>query len=118
MCASRDARWAQWHEDAELRDEIQKDVVRTLPELAFFLEGTGPDGDNAGPLRYEAMKRVLFVYAKLNPGIRPRGGGRGGRGGGAFASTIGTSTNPIVCGAGAAVCVMEGLSPFAPMYWE
>jgi hypothetical protein len=70
LCASRDARWAQWHEDAELRDEIQKDVVRTLPELAFFLEGTGPDGDNAGPLRYEAMKRVLFVYAKLNPGVR------------------------------------------------
>jgi TBC1 domain family member 13 len=41
-----------------------KKVVRTHPDLQFFLDA------KHGPARYESIKRVLFVYAKLNPGVK------------------------------------------------
>ena len=39
-------------------------MVRTHPDLQFFLD------KEHGPSRYEALQRILFVYAKLNPGVR------------------------------------------------
>lgn len=45
-------------------EEIRKDVIRTHPDLNFYLD---PD---KGPLRYSAIQRILFIYAKLNPGVR------------------------------------------------
>ena len=51
------SKWAKFHKDLELHEEIWKDVARTHPGLAFFHGKT-----------YEEMERVLFVYAKLNRG--------------------------------------------------
>jgi len=53
-------------ENTALLEEIRKDVVRTHPDLQFFLE----DKDNLGQRRYAAIERILFVWAKLNKGVR------------------------------------------------
>ena len=50
---------ATWEEYLELRGSINKDILRTRQSLHFF------HGDNL-----EAMSRILFVFAQLNPGIR------------------------------------------------
>lgn len=55
--------WARYWADLELLEEIEKDVIRTHPEIQFFLE----DHDH---VRYNAMQRALFIYAKLHPGVR------------------------------------------------
>lgn len=60
------SKWAQFFENAGLLDEIRKDVVRTHPDLTFFLE---PE-EKLGQRRYAAVERVLFVWAKLNKGVR------------------------------------------------
>mmetsp|Transcript_7284 Transcript_7284/g.8347 ORF Transcript_7284/g.8347 Transcript_7284/m.8347 type:complete len:554 (+) Transcript_7284:99-1760(+) len=46
-------------EDRELREEIWKDAQRTHPGLHFFTEQT-----------CHTLERILFIYAKLNPGVR------------------------------------------------
>jgi len=61
-----DEQWVQIFENASLLDEIRKDVVRTHPDLLFFLETQ----DNIGQRRYAALERILFVWAKLNKGVR------------------------------------------------
>jgi hypothetical protein len=48
-----------------LLEEIRKDVVRTHPDLFFFLE----PNNNLGLRRYAALERILFVWAKLNKGV-------------------------------------------------
>lgn len=53
-------------ESATLLDEIHKDVVRTHPDLSFFLE---PAAD-VGQRRYGAIERILFVWSKFNKGVR------------------------------------------------
>jgi len=50
--------------DRDLCEEIHKDVIRTHPDLNFYLDR------EHGPARYGALQRILFVYAKLNPGVR------------------------------------------------
>eukprot|EP00975_Prorocentrum_lima_P039139 8223762-Prorocentrum_lima.AAC.1 len=70
-------------------EEIVKDVVRTYPDLHFYTSGM--DSANGTPealaevcerflqsivdmgsseSHYSALARILFVYAKLNPGIK------------------------------------------------
>lgn len=56
----------QFDENVALLDEIRKDVVRTHPSFQFYLE---PE-DNLGQQRYAAIERILFVWAKLNKGVR------------------------------------------------
>jgi hypothetical protein len=51
--------WTQQQHDFELKQEIHKDIVRTCPEHTFF----------EGSIRRQAMERILFIYAKLNPGV-------------------------------------------------
>ena len=51
--------------DEELRREIRKDVDRTLPDYAFFARE-----DPRGCIHHTALSNILFLYAKLNPGIR------------------------------------------------
>ena len=58
-------KWKHFLENASLLDEIRKDVVRTHPDLQFFLETE----DNLGSRRYAAIERILFVWAKLNKGV-------------------------------------------------
>lgn len=60
------SKWKQYFENTKLLDEIRKDVVRTHPDLHFFLE---PE-DDLGQRRYAALERILFVWAKLNKGVR------------------------------------------------
>lgn len=57
--------WRHFLENATLLDEIRKDVVRTHPDLNFFLESN----DHIGLRRYAAIERILFVWAKLNKGV-------------------------------------------------
>lgn len=41
----------------------EKDVRRTFPHYHFF------NGEVERKKHYKAIKRILFIYAKLNPGI-------------------------------------------------
>ena len=61
-----DSKWAAFFKDTELMAEIEKDAKRTFPQLHFF----NHDPANGAIEHYEALRRLLFVYAKLNPGIR------------------------------------------------
>eukprot|EP00941_MAST-03F_sp_MAST-3F-sp1_P001918 g1918.t1 len=45
--------------DLEVMGEVTKDVLRTLPGMSFF---------NL-PRRRAAIERILYMYAKMNPGI-------------------------------------------------
>ena len=53
-------------ESGVLLDEIRKDVFRTHPDLAFFLDPV----DDLGRRRYYALERILFVWATYNKGVR------------------------------------------------
>eukprot|EP01101_Sappina_pedata_P000806 TRINITY_DN10987_c0_g1_i1.p1 TRINITY_DN10987_c0_g1~~TRINITY_DN10987_c0_g1_i1.p1 ORF type:complete len:376 (-),score=88.88 TRINITY_DN10987_c0_g1_i1:6-1106(-) len=71
LSTKHDSKWAIWFKDCEMLHEIDKDVRRTLPQLHFFnsasldtsktREGTTEN--------YESIRRILFLYSKLNPGI-------------------------------------------------
>ena len=55
--------WATYFADTTLMDEIQKDVVRTHPDINFF--NTEPVG-----IHQSVMQRILFIYAKVHPSVR------------------------------------------------
>lgn len=57
--------WHQYFKDTELVEQIDRDVKRTHPDIPFF---NSEDGSSAAT--QDAMRRILFVFAKLNPGIR------------------------------------------------
>ncbi|CAI5959418.1 unnamed protein product [Closterium sp. NIES-65] len=58
--------WRQYFQDSEIFEQIDRDVRRTHPEMLFF---TRNDGSGLTPAQ-EAMRRLLLIFAKLNPGIR------------------------------------------------
>mmetsp|Transcript_26401 Transcript_26401/g.63686 ORF Transcript_26401/g.63686 Transcript_26401/m.63686 type:complete len:659 (-) Transcript_26401:162-2138(-) len=92
--------WQQFFKDEELREEINKDVMRTYASFSFFLQRvrsseeiaavkearprksiTVPSGNgesktkkvwlpSADETHHDVIQRILFVYAKLNPGVR------------------------------------------------
>eukprot|EP00884_Botryococcus_braunii_P013068 jgi/Botrbrau1/21762/Bobra.43_1s0152.1 len=46
-------------------EQIDRDVLRTHPDMHFF------SGEDGPPLQHrQEMKRALFIFAKLNPGLR------------------------------------------------
>lgn len=55
--------WPTYYQDLALMDEIQKDVVRTHPDINFF--NSDPQGSCQA-----VMQRILFVYAKKQPLVR------------------------------------------------
>ncbi|CAK9225411.1 unnamed protein product [Sphagnum troendelagicum] len=57
--------WHQFFQDTELAEQINRDVKRTHPDMDFFCGDTAYACENQ-----EALKRILFIFAKLNPGIR------------------------------------------------
>ena len=63
LSSAPDSAWASHFQattkDAELVAQIQRDVERTHPDLAFF----------AGVGVWTALARVLLVFAKTNPGL-------------------------------------------------
>lgn len=59
------SRWNAYFADVEIREQIERDVDRTHPDLHFFRgQSTAARGHRA------SMCRALFVFAKLNPGLR------------------------------------------------
>ncbi|KAH6767917.1 Ypt/Rab-GAP domain of gyp1p superfamily protein [Perilla frutescens var. frutescens] len=57
--------WNQFFQDAEIMEQIDRDVKRTHPDIHFF------SGDSAfAKSNQEALRNILIVFAKLNPGIR------------------------------------------------
>ncbi|GMH20287.1 hypothetical protein Nepgr_022128 [Nepenthes gracilis] len=57
--------WNQFFQDTEIIEQIDRDVQRTHPDMPFF------SGDmQFAKSNREALKNILVVFAKLNPGIR------------------------------------------------
>lgn len=80
LSSKETSEWAALWSDKELMQAIDQDVVRTMPDLAFYACRGGEDDDSDGAdsearreqqrqgrERREAIARVLFVHAKLNP---------------------------------------------------
>ncbi|XP_010913050.1 uncharacterized protein [Elaeis guineensis] len=57
--------WNQYFQDTEIIEQIDRDVKRTHPDMQFF------SGDSSfAKSNQEALRRILTIFAKLNPGIR------------------------------------------------
>ncbi|XP_043705003.1 TBC1 domain family member 13-like [Telopea speciosissima] len=57
--------WNQFFQDTEIIEQIDRDVKRTHPDMHFF------SGDSSiARSNQDALKNILIVFAKLNPGIR------------------------------------------------
>ncbi|KAG8369645.1 hypothetical protein BUALT_Bualt14G0035200 [Buddleja alternifolia] len=57
--------WHQFFQDTEIMEQIDRDVLRTHPDIHFF------SGDSSfAKSNQEALRNILVVFAKLNPGIR------------------------------------------------
>ncbi|KAL1542992.1 TBC1 domain family member 13-like [Salvia divinorum] len=57
--------WNQFFQETEVVEQINRDVMRTHPDIHFF------SGDSAfAKSNQEALRSILIVFAKLNPGIR------------------------------------------------
>jgi len=65
LSTSDSSRWRAFFADAEIKEQIERDVDRTHPDLHFF-SGQTP----AAQGHRAAMRRALFVFAKLNPGLQ------------------------------------------------
>ncbi|KAF3794154.1 TBC1 domain family member 13 [Nymphaea thermarum] len=57
--------WNKFFQDTEIMKQIDRDIKRTHPDMDFFC-GDSP----SAKLNQEALKHVLAVFAKLNPGIQ------------------------------------------------
>ncbi|KAL8048462.1 hypothetical protein ABFX02_07G067900 [Erythranthe guttata] len=57
--------WNQFFQETEIKEQIDRDVMRTHPDIHFF------SGDSTfAKSNQEALKNILNLFAKLNPGIR------------------------------------------------
>ncbi|KAF5183146.1 Tbc1 domain family member [Thalictrum thalictroides] len=57
--------WHLYFKDAEIAEQIDRDLLRTHPEMKFF------SGDSSISCRTrQAMRNILLIFAKLNPDIR------------------------------------------------
>jgi len=93
LSVNQDSPWNQYFKDQDIWDEIEKDVKRTRTDLSFFYRAVDPSLNmhtdrllkqaetKKAELTLEDKKlyiethsdvlaRVLFIYAKLNPGIK------------------------------------------------
>lgn len=57
--------WHQYFRDAEIAEQIDRDLQRTHPDIKFFSGETALSRKNR-----EAMRSILLLFAKLNPAIR------------------------------------------------
>ncbi|KAL9251886.1 TBC1 domain family member 13-like protein [Drosera capensis] len=57
--------WNHFFQDTEIVEQIDRDVQRTHPDMPFFSEDSPFAKSNR-----ESLRRILIVFAKLNPGIR------------------------------------------------
>ncbi|XP_030463846.2 uncharacterized protein LOC115683447 [Syzygium oleosum] len=57
--------WNQFFQDAEIVEQVDRDVKRTHPDMDFF------SGDSAyAKSNQDSLRNILILFAKLNPGIR------------------------------------------------
>ncbi|XP_073299703.1 uncharacterized protein [Primulina huaijiensis] len=57
--------WNKFFQETEIMEQIDRDVMRTHPDMPFF------SGDSTfAKSNQEALRNILTVFAKLNPGIR------------------------------------------------
>ena len=64
LCTNSSSSWKKHFEDKEMQEQIDRDIERTQTDLVFF------SGEYKGMKHREKMSRALFIYYKLNPGIR------------------------------------------------
>ena len=87
--------WKRYYDDKNLWEEIEKDVKRTRVELAFFMQAIDPNRHSAEDMarlemqqhtkksdlssedvnnfieaHSDALARILFIFARLNMGIK------------------------------------------------
>eukprot|EP00198_Chlamydomonas_reinhardtii_P003947 XP_001693283.1 RabGAP/TBC protein [Chlamydomonas reinhardtii] len=65
LSLAQTSRWCTYFKDSEVMVQVERDVMRTHPDMHFFT-GDSPEAE----AHREDMKRALFMYAKLNPGLR------------------------------------------------
>lgn len=65
LSTSDSSRWRAFFADAEIKEQIERDVDRTHPDLHFFSGQT-----TAAQQHRAAMRRALFIFSKLNPGLQ------------------------------------------------
>ena len=96
LSTSKSSVWNTFFKDQEIWDEIEKDVKRTRTEMNHFHLATDParcksqedlarlrhqgetkkadlkpeDLANYIEMHADVLHRILFIYAKLNPGIK------------------------------------------------
>ncbi|KAL8477510.1 hypothetical protein ACS0TY_029703 [Phlomoides rotata] len=57
--------WNQFFKESEIVEQIDRDVMRTHPDIHFF------SGDSSSAKsNQEALRNILIIFAKLNPGLR------------------------------------------------
>ena len=61
------SKWNIFFQDKEQTEEISNDIQRTRPEMSFVNE---PASFNPSETNSDIMIRILFIYTKLNPGIK------------------------------------------------
>eukprot|EP01133_Synstelium_polycarpum_P017255 gene17255-20564_t len=66
LSVSNDSKWNEYFNNQNILVDIEKDVRRTFPSLHFF----NHQQEEGKTIHYEALRRILFIYAKLNPGIK------------------------------------------------
>ena len=92
MNLAKSSKWSTFFKDQDLWDEIEKDVKRTRTDLNFFYKAVDArknsqldqllkqaelkkselsvqDRENYIETHSDVLARILFIYAKLNPGI-------------------------------------------------
>lgn len=88
-----ESKWHKFFQDQDLWDEIEKDVKRTRTDLSFFYKAvdetqnfqidrlmkqaeckraelSASDREDYIETHSDVLGRVLFIYAKLNPGVK------------------------------------------------
>eukprot|EP01022_Parablepharisma_sp_SALTPOND_P033025 TRINITY_DN88063_c2_g1_i1.p1 TRINITY_DN88063_c2_g1~~TRINITY_DN88063_c2_g1_i1.p1 ORF type:complete len:383 (+),score=38.69 TRINITY_DN88063_c2_g1_i1:3167-4315(+) len=61
------SKWNTFFKDKQQVEEILNDIRRTRPELPFVFEPLCPSSSET---HGDIMTRILFLYTKLNPGIK------------------------------------------------
>ncbi|KAG1674587.1 hypothetical protein FOA52_001836 [Chlamydomonas sp. UWO 241] len=65
LSVEQGSEWNTFFQDSEVMLQVERDVLRTQPTMEFFT-GETPEAET----HREELKRCLFMYAKLNPGLR------------------------------------------------
>lgn len=79
LSTSKTSGWNTLFKDRELWDEIEKDTRRTRKEISLFGQSTNNEvvytyskqmKKEDPELHSDVLSRILFIYGKLNPGVR------------------------------------------------